>query len=137
MSDEETTALLLKFSGGDLMQQYDQDGDHVFTAEEKAQIEAARTSAFATFQPKEDRGWLDSWAPKSEGGNGGTSSGNGCVRSLLCPHRRFDTGLACRPGLCARLPAQPERPSIWSLRRLLDRLHRVATGGPRAGFLRR
>ena len=72
MSDEDTTALLLKFSGGDLMQQYDQDDDHEFTSEEQAQIEAARTSAFAAFQPKEDRGWLDSWAPKSEGGNGHT-----------------------------------------------------------------
>ena len=76
MSDEEATALLKNFAGGDLMQQFGQDDDHVFTAEEQAQIEAARSGAFSSFKPKEDRGWLDSWAPKSEGGNGRTFGDN-------------------------------------------------------------
>ena len=70
MSDDEATAMLNGFAGGDLMRKYSSDDKHVFTEEEKKLIQDARKASFDGFASHDDRGWLDSWAPKTEGGNG-------------------------------------------------------------------
>ena len=62
LDEDQTESFLQKLGGGETAAKYADDREHIFTAEEQAQIQAAQKAAFDMMQVHDDLSWSETWA---------------------------------------------------------------------------